>query len=163
MFTIHIRPRIKRHCKCLPDEVSTHLKEQLSNSDDISGTIVMNSITLKIPSKDHHYWSPELHLHLRREEEDELTEVTGFVGPKSSIWTMFMFFYIGLGVIALFAGMYALSQQTLGMAPTGMWISIIAVFLIGVVFVATQIGQKIALDQTHQLLAFMEEGFRCLD
>ncbi len=164
MFTIHIRPRIKRKCKCLPEDIAAHIKEQLSESDHIIGTAAMNSITLKIPPKDHHYWSPELHLHLRREPEDELTEVTGFVGPKSSIWTMFMFFYIGLGTTALFAGMYAMTQQSLDIATTGGYIiSIIALALIGVVFIATQIGQRIALDQTHQLIAFMEAAFRCLD
>lgn len=164
MFTIHIRPRIKRTCKCLPEEIALHIKEQLAETDDIIGGAAMNSITLKIPPKDHHYWSPELHLHLRREEGAERTEVSGFVGPKSSIWTMFMFFYIGLGTIALFAGMYAMTQQSLDIATTGGYtISIVAVALIGGVFIATQIGQKIALNQTHQLIAFMEGAFRCLD
>jgi len=165
MFTIHIRPRIKRTCKCLPEEISEHIKEQLSETDDIIGTVSMNSsITLKIPPKDHHYWSPELHLHLRREEDDELTEVSGFVGPKSSIWTMFMFLYIGLATVALFAGMYAFSQQSLDISTTGGFeISIIAMVLIVAVFIATQIGQKIALDQTEQLIVFMEAAFRCLD
>jgi len=165
MFTIHIRPRIKRSCKCRPEEIAEHIKEQLSETDDVIGTVSMNSsITLKIPPKDHHYWSPELHLHLRRDDDDELTEVSGFVGPKSSIWTMFMFFYIGLATIALFAGMYAFSQQSLGIATTGGFeASIISLILIVVVFIATQIGQRIALDQTNQLIAFMEAAFRCLD
>ena len=164
MFTIHIRPRIKRTCKCLPEDIATHIKEQLAETNDIIGHAAMNSITLKIPPKDHHYWSPELHLHLRREEEDELTEVSGFVGPKSSIWTMFMFLYIGLGTTALFTGMYAMTQQSLDIETTGGYmISIISLILIGVVFIATQIGQKIALNQTHQLIAFMEGAFRCLD
>ncbi|GAA4236383.1 hypothetical protein GCM10022291_20590 [Postechiella marina] len=49
-------------------------------------------VFIKLPKKDQHFWSPQLHL-----EINEITKnsclLHGLYGPNPTVWTMFMFFH----------------------------------------------------------------------
>ena len=167
MFSLRVRPRIKFYSErsiihvieCFHDTVE-------SKEFQLDGTFLKRTIIVKIPEEIVHYWSPELQLEVSENplKDDEHTEhpektiVRGFIGPKSTVWTLFMFFYIAFGALALGGLIYGSSQQMLDMNVTGYWYALLGA--LGMIFtlIASQIGQKMGEEQANVLLNLIERS-----
>ena len=138
-----------------------------SNEFKLDSTILKNHVLVKIPEEIHHYWSPELQLEVSENymkddeysDHKEQTMIRGFIGPKSTVWTMFIFFYIAFGVLALFGLVLGSSQQMLEQAATGYWYLILGGTGLVITFIASQIGQKMGDEQTKMFLNLIEKAF----
>jgi len=61
MFSIRIRPRIRRYTDHSVEEVLECFTDTLESGDfHLEGNVLKNHVFVKIPEDFHHYWSPEL-------------------------------------------------------------------------------------------------------
>ncbi len=166
MFSIRIRPRIKRYTDHSVEEVLDCFTDTLESGDfHLEGTVLKNHVFVKIPEDFHHYWSPELqlevtHNYLRDDgysDRQENTIIRGFIGPKSTIWTLFMFFYIASGFLLLGGLIYGSSQTLIGVEGN-YWPAVIGGLGILLTFIASQIGQKMGEEQTELLMRFIDKA-----
>ena len=167
MFSLRVRPRIKFYSERSITHVIECFHDTVESKEfQLDGTFLKSSIIIKIPDEIVHYWSPELQLEVSENpfKDDEFTEhpektiVRGFVGPKSTVWTLFMFFYIAFGALVLGGLIYGSSQQMLDMTVTGYWYGLLGGLGLFFTFVASQIGQKMGEEQTNILLKLIERS-----
>jgi len=168
MLSFRVRPRIKRYSNYPVDAVLDCFHDALeSNEFKLDSTILKNHVLVKIPEEIHHYWSPELQLEVgenyMKDEEysdhNEQTMIRGFIGPKSTVWTMFIFFYVAFGVLTLFGIVLGSSQQLLEQAADGYWYAILGGTGLVTTFIASQIGQNMGVEQTKMFLNLIEKAF----
>jgi hypothetical protein len=167
MFSFRVRPRIKRYTNHSVEEVIECFDAALnSNEFKLDGSLLKNHVLVKIPEEIHHYWSPELQLEIIENymKDDEYADhqqntiIRGFIGPKSTVWTMFMFFYIAFGALTLLGIVLGSSQQMLDMEANGYWYAILGGLGLVTTFIASQIGQKLGDEQTRLFLKLIEKA-----
>lgn len=154
MTSYRIRPRFKQFSQQNIEEIGDEFKSTLNNNEDCVGQIAYNLITLKIPQKDRHFWSPELSVSL--EETEDGTIIRGLYGPNPTVWTFFMFAYSCTGILALFTLMIASVNITLGRGYFYMIIFFVFLFLGLGIYLIAQFGQKMGVEQTFTLHHFFE-------
>lgn len=157
MTSFRLRPRFRHFSQMPPEAVQSHLQAHLDAphapcvSQGVPGFVV-----LKIPEPDRHYWSPQLTLTL--EPEGEGTLIRGLYGPNPTVWTMFMFAYIGIGTLALFVAIIGFSRVNLGLDAPILWALPILGGLALALYIVAQMGQKTGAEQTFRLHHFYEEA-----
>ena len=168
MLSFRVRPRIKRFTNYPVDAVLDCFHDTLESKEfSLDSTQLKNQIIVKIPDDIHHYWSPELQLEVSENymkddeyfDNKENTMIRGFIGPKSTVWTMFIFFYIAFGVLTLFGLVLGSSQQMLNQTTDGYWYAILGGIGLVITFVASQIGQKMGEEQTKMFLNLIKKAF----
>lgn len=157
MTSFRIRPRFRFESKHSCTEVRERIEQKLESEVHPIYAVVSNQhIFLKFKQSETHYWSPQLDLSCET-REDGATVIRGLYGPNPHVWTVFMFSYLAIGVLALFLGMFGLSRLSLGMSAWVLWVlpglGILALLL----YLFSQFGQKIGAEQTFQLHHFLEE------
>ena len=175
MFSFRVRPRIRHYTNHPVEKVLECFHDTLeSNKYHLQGTLLKNHVLVKIPDEIHHYWSPELQLEVVEnymkdepfEERKEETMIRGFIGPKSTVWTLFIFFYIICGLLFLFGIILGSSQAMLDKVTDGYWYAILGGIGFMATFISSQIGQKMGDDQTKIFQSYIEETFEkceCID
>lgn len=155
MTSYRVRPRFKQLTQQTIQEVNQELETELGNTTNCAGQVMEHIIILKIPEKERHFWSPELSINL--EETEEGTIIRGLYGPNPTVWTMFMFAYIGIGIMAMFALMVAITNIMLEKGYLFVFIfSGLCIAGLGLYLIA-QFGQKMGVEQTFTLHHFFEE------
>ena len=118
--------------------------------------VVYNSVFIKVPPKDHKWWSPELTLSIEGNEKGSMIkEVTG---PNPGTFTLAMFLIIGAFVIFFFALMFALSQIQLGTSPLMSFLVIggsVAIAVIVLMILAW--GRKKARPQMEMIKEYISQ------
>ncbi|MCB0409813.1 MAG: hypothetical protein KDD29_06305 [Flavobacteriales bacterium] len=153
---IEIRPRFKLVSKFSKDEIITKIKTELPNQDEVKATIKGNHIFLTIIDKNQHYWSPVMEVVVEKYRANKnKSYIRCLVGPKQSIWVMLMFFYIAVGVLAFFGGLYGLAKWNLGKESVFIWAVPVAILLYGVIYLTSKYGQRKGRDQVLYLVSFL--------
>ncbi len=141
------------------EEVMSRAKQLLQNTpDNIKGVKANDLIILNIAGDDVHYWSPQLNLRIEADDEnEEQTKVSGLIGPRPAVWTLFMFIYFVVGTLGLFISSFAVSKIMMGVSS-----NLIAVFPITIVFLLTaygvgKYGERLAKDQMELLKDFVRQ------
>lgn len=94
---ILLKPRFRIELDASEEEVIKRFREKLGEKDCIYGSkIVDHHIVIDVPKSDEHFWSPQLHVEVEKEEEK--TIVKGILGPKPKIWTFFIFLHFAVAV-----------------------------------------------------------------
>ncbi|MBN2174835.1 MAG: hypothetical protein JW731_11935 [Bacteroidales bacterium] len=156
MPTTRLRPKFRIISNKHPDVVLNLISSKLKESGiSLEGQVVQEHAFIRFPKERQQYWTPELHVWVR--EQDGETIIYGVMGPKPKIWTMFMFFYVGILTSAFFGGSYGVIQMSLGMDAPFLWS--IPLGILGLVFVygAAQYGQYKGKYQMEILKQFLEE------
>jgi len=159
MSKTHLRPRCRIVSKLSPDQALKRISIKLTDGNSqLEGQIVQEHAFIRIPEKDQHYWSPELHIWAR--EQDSETIVFGIMGPKPKIWTMFMFFYTAVLTLTFFGSSYGIIQKILGMAAPFLWSIPVGILCVAIVYGAAQYGQYKGKDQMQELQEFLNEALK---
>jgi len=156
MTKTRLRPRYTYNSKDPKSVILKQIGDKLKgNTFSLEGQVIQEHAFIRIPEKDQEYWSPELHIWVREEENE--TVVYGIMGPKPKIWTMFMFFYTAVLTLWFFGSSYGIIQLWLGMDAPFLWS--IPAGLIGLVLVygIAQYGQHKSRAQMEKLKLFMDE------
>ena len=156
MSSFRIRPRFKQ----LTKEPSQHLQERLitkleTGVSKFIATSVQDHITLSIPSSEKHFWSPQLSLSF--EDTEQGTVIRGLYGPNPTVWAVFFFGYIALGILALFGLMAGSSQLMLGQEAPILWSLPVCGLLAVIMYFVAQAGQKMGAEQMFRLHHFYED------
>ena len=127
--------------------------------DDLHGQIVDNHIILDIVSEDQHYWSPQLNFRVEVDETDEnCSIVSGLIGPRPGVWTLFIFIYFLIGVGGLFVSTIGVSKLLLGeyshwiLALPGAALLMLSAYGVG------KYGEQLAADQIDLLRDFVRQA-----
>ncbi|MFY0687616.1 MAG: hypothetical protein JXQ90_10655 [Cyclobacteriaceae bacterium] len=157
MSSFRIRPRFKHLVSDEINEVEARINQALEKKgkDVFQKTSLSGHITIRTPLARRHFWSPQLHLTF--EQTDEGTVVRGLYGPNPTVWAVFFFGYVTIGILSLFLGMWGLSRWSLDLSYDILW-SIPALGACAVLlYVVAQAGQKVGSQEMFDLHHFYEE------
>jgi penicillin-binding protein len=92
--------------------------------------------------------------------EDEKTIIRGTFGPSAAVWTFFMFLYFIFSIIFMvFITIWFVTKQINSQDfPWAIYLSIFALVLLLLTFLATKIGQKKAKTEMEKLKNFAENS-----
>lgn len=109
-----------------------------------------NFVCLRIREADRHFWTPRLNLSLEQTPEGH-TRIDGIYGPNASVWGLFLYGYMAVGMLGLFSACLGFAQCTMHKHPWGLEVlgGLILVAL-GLYFTA-QFGQKLGAQQMFML------------
>lgn len=126
---------------------------------------VDDHVFIKIPKEKQHFWSPQLHLEINKQETDtNSSTIYGLFGPNPTVWTMFMFFhFIVIGLFFGF-GVWAYSNWSLGTNfSIQLFLTLFMVVIWVVLYFGGSMGKKTGMDQMHELHHFMRDTLRSKD
>ena len=150
-----IRPRFRLITPYTEAEVLSRLEDFTKKDDTVIGKKVREMFYLDIPMSTRHYWSPEMRLYCEKNEYGEGTFIRCIIGPRHSVWLMFVFIYGFLGVISLFGGMYGLAQWNLGKVTGWLWCFPVAFCVFMGVYITAKLGQRTGRDQMLHLVSVL--------
>ena len=152
-----LRPRFVLRSNVKVDKIISEINLGIEADHSVSGSIRGDYAVLRIPIKNRHYWSPELQVRVEEDEfcENQSTLIQCLVGPRSSVWGLFVFLYGVIGIIALIGGIYGASHYQLGKESIFIWFFPIGIILIPTIYVLAKIGQKKGRDQMLHLISFV--------
>jgi hypothetical protein len=115
-------------------------------------------LVVTVPSETQHFWSPWLTIEIT--PRDRQTHVLARFSPHPSVWTGFAFSYLALGLVAAVAltigGAGALlpdSSQT-----WAFFVAMVAAGAMGGLWIAAQVGQRLATTQMTLLRQELERA-----
>jgi len=152
---VFLRPRFKIESEFNKDELVQKFKANLNNGDcKYCSKIVDNHIFIDVPFDEDHYWSPQLHVEVVKDEG--ATFVKGLFGPKPQVWTMFMFLHFAVGTLfSIFLVMFYV-KWTLN---SDLLFSTLMVIVLPIIWIALYItgrwGKKRGKEQMEELHEFM--------
>lgn len=156
-----IRPRFKVKVSHPPEKVMARIKLLLDKTPDhIKGKIVGDHIILGVVGEELHYWSPQLNF---RVEGDEFNPghsiVAGLIGPRPTVWTLFMLVYFSIGGAGLAASTYGFSKYMLNEYSPLIWALPVAVLFMLTAYKAGKYGESLGKEQIELLKSFVQRSF----
>jgi hypothetical protein len=131
----------------------------LSAPARLTGKIIGDHIILDIVGEEIHFWSPQLNFRVEEsEEEDGTTLIAGLIGPRPSVWTLFMFVYFGVGVGGFFVTSYGISRYMVGEFSWAVWGLPIAALFMLTAYQAGKFGERLGAEQVDMLKHFVREA-----
>ena len=155
---IRTRPRFKIFTDLEAETCAKQLKSQLKIENQIfQGNINKEVASIWVKTAHNEFWKP--YLSLRAEKEDEKTIIRGTFGPSAAVWTFFMFLYFIFSIIFMvFITIWFVTKQINSQDfPWAIYLSIFALVLLLLTFLATKIGQRKAKTEMEQLKNFAEK------
>jgi hypothetical protein len=141
-----VRPRFKIETNYSVDVLKNKLKDSLQHKDATCiGSVNPGYVTLYIPHKDQHYWSPQLNLTF--EETDKGSVLRGLYSPRPAVWTMFVFFYAIIGLAILFITVMGLSYLMLDKSAVILWWVPVLILIFFSLYLVAHFGQKLGEKQ----------------
>ncbi|MEQ9468270.1 MAG: hypothetical protein RLN88_12725 [Ekhidna sp.] len=155
MSSFKIRPRFKHIYKGNKEELEKRIVENLEKDTQFVHNFLPGHVYIKIHPNHQHFWSPQLHLTL--EQEDDQVIVKGLYGPNPTVWAIFFFSYVALGILTMFIGLWGLTRFSLGLDASILWtIPIFAIIAI-ILYFSAQAGQKLGAQQMFDIHHFYEK------
>lgn len=159
MSSFHLRPRFETIVEMDPESWRTSIVQRLEeNEDPFEIRSFSGFVTLRIHERDRHFWSPRLNL-MFEETEPGTTRIQGFYGPNANVWSLFLFSYLIVGMLAFIAGIFTISQFMIDTSPWGAWPLGISLILLVILYAVAQFGQKLGAQQTFRLHQAFETAF----
>jgi len=113
-------------------------------------------VFIKFNQKEHHFWSPQLHLEI--DEVDDIScKLYGVFGPNPTLWTFFMFVHFIVATLFIIIGIWAYSSASLDKnyhIQVGLMVLLVLIWF--VLYFAGRSGKKKGEPQMQQLLDFMQ-------
>ncbi len=155
MPSFTLRPRFKKDVHIASEELEELLKAELKKEgSECVGYVGSGYSVIKIPMTERHFWSPQLSISF--EEKDGATQISGLYGPNPTVWAVFFFGYVALGIIGLFILVIGFSRFSLGMGTGILWVLPVLLVAALILYVLAQGGQKIGAQQMFTLHHFFE-------
>jgi len=163
MSKLEFRPRFKFQTPLSIEELTRRITERIetNNPEGLLLKKVQDHLVLDMSVEQRHYWSPHMDVNLEVDPDNGLTTVRCMIGPSSTVWTMFMFFYGFFGFAAFVALTLGMSQWTLQKQMWGFWILPVALLGIAAMYFVSYEGKKLAHDEMRTLKHFMDDAMGC--
>lgn len=151
MSSFRIRPHFR---ETVDWDIATAQDQLVSRLRDGGGRCVVMSfpgyVTLRIPDREQHFWSPQLTVSLEPSEGGG-TRMEGTYGPNTNVWSMYLYGYLLVGTAGVFALVFGISQWLAGTRPWVLWVLAGLIGLAIGFYLLAQFGQKLAARQTFLL------------
>ena len=151
LSSFRVRPRFEQIVGAPPESVHAALVRGLAvHAPELAVKSFPGFIGLHLPDAERRHWSPRLFLSVDVAPGGG-TRIEGIYGPEIEIWSVFLYGYLGTGLLGTFSGIYGACQHLLGQRPWGLWVcggmAVGALLL----YLFAQLGQKLGAHQTFQL------------
>jgi len=116
---------------------------------------VDDHIFIKLPNNEQHFWSPQLHLELSDAAENKCS-LHGFFGPNPTVWTMFIFLHVAIGILFMVNATWLYSNYNLGNSinpQIGIAIGLVLAWTL--LYFAGATGKKKGKPEMQKLYNFM--------
>lgn len=115
-----------------------------------------NHVFIKFITEEQHFWSPQLHLEIVKDEPLKTSKIYGLFGPNPTLWTFFMFLHFGVATVFIILGIWGYSSAILG-KTYGLQLGLMGfiVVLWFILYAFGRAGRKKGKPQMQQLKEFM--------
>jgi hypothetical protein len=153
---IVLRPRFRRDLNMSRAIFMQTVKKHQQHKNYVISH-VDDHVFIRIPKSRSHFWSPELHLEIQEDNSKQNGFLLkGLYGPKSTVWTMFMFFHFVVAGLFIASSIWLYTRFALKDALRAPIIIMILMVLIWVIlYIAGRIGRKTGSDQMKELDLFL--------
>ncbi len=124
---IVLRPRFQMEIEQPCSQLLARFSEVKKSQNKFVVSCVDDHLFIKLPNNQQHFWSPQLHMEIVEKDENSCS-IHGFFGPNPTVWTMFMFLHVAVGILFMVNATWLYSNYNLG-NPIGLQIGI-AVLLV---------------------------------
>ncbi|MDQ8201826.1 hypothetical protein [Pelagicoccus sp. SDUM812003] len=151
MISWKLRPSFRQELDLGSDEAQNrivrHVQRDHSNFEIKS---FPGFVCLRIPKEDRHFWTPRLNVSLEQTESGG-TQVRGTFGPNANVWALYLYGYLIVGIVGMFSGMFGACQLFVGLSAWGLWVFSGSLVIALALYLASRIGQRIAMPQSKLL------------
>ena len=158
MSSFRIRPRFKHLIKAHQADIEQQVCVALAGEKQFVFNRLPGHVYIRIHPNDRHFWSPQLHLTFEQEAQNVI--IRGLYGPNPSLWAIFFFGYVILGLLAVFIGVWGISLWSLGKNASILWGIPVLGALALLLYLASQAGQKLGAQQMFDIHHFYEQTVR---
>lgn len=154
---IVLRPRFKLNLDRTSESALMAFEKAKKKQKEFIVSRIDDNLYIKIPKKEQHFWSPQLHLEIMEIENDKCT-VFGLFGPNPTVWTMFMFLHFIVAGIFLGFGIWAYSNWSLDNDfAIQLFVALMMIVVWFALYFGGRIGKATGKEQMHLLNNFMNE------
>ncbi len=153
---IVLRPRFKLEIKQSKEVTLNSFAVAKEEQSNFIISIIDDHIFVKIPKKHQHFWSPQLHLEISYDDDENCT-LHGFFSPNPMVWTMFMFLHFVIAIIFIALGIWLYTNYTLEQ-PYNLQIAglIFLIIIWAGLYFGGRIGKVTGKKQMQELYQFMK-------
>ena len=138
------------------ERINTMIQQSPAN---ISGKVIDNLIILDIVGEEVHYWSPQLNFRVEEDDSDDSRSiVSGLIGPRPAVWTLFMFVYFSIGILGFFISAFGVSKWILGEYSPLLLAFPLAILFMMTAYRVGKYGEQLGHDQVELLKDFVREA-----
>ena len=150
MTAPHVRPSFELELADDPDRVMEKLREKLPECPRCTGVSVGRHAELFVPEEEQRVWSPWLSV-TAESGSDGGSRVRGRFAPHPHVWTLYMFFAIGLGFSLLVGVTWGYAQWAMDQTPWALLSLPLCVVLGSALYLVGLTGQRLGADQIEHL------------
>lgn len=153
---IILRPRFTLSVGKSAETLLNQFKEA-HNPKRFITTQVDSHVFIKIPKARQEFWSPQLDLVINQLNENS-AEVRGLFGPRSAVWTLFMFMHFIVAMIFIGCAVWGYSNYSLGESfAVPLVIMLLMILTWFVLYFLGRMGRATGKGQMVELHKFMWE------
>lgn len=151
-----LRPRVNTFVDLDPEVVEKRLNTALKAPDGAASGHISHGFGRLHLRENQQYWSPEFTVRIDPEEGG--SQVSGLMGPRAEVWTLFIFCYSVLGLATLIMLLIGLSNWSLDQPAGILWGVPVGIGLFSTLYFVAYTGQKWSRHQMRELLHFCEDA-----
>lgn len=159
MADIRMRPQFDFDVSCDYSQSFKRLSQALESSSTVTGTVFADSAILKIPAQETHLWTPQLKVSVEKSPTGGC-RIHGLIGPRPSIWSLFMASYVAWSFIIMMSLVFGSSQATLSQSAWAFWGVPLGVLGLLLTYVTARFGRRIGRPQSRVLKDFLEASIQ---
>jgi len=150
LSSFRVRPRFEQVVATTPEAAHAALVRGLAlHAPELAVKSFPGFVGIHIPDAERRYWSPRLFLSI--DAAPGGTRIEGIYGPEIEIWSVFLYGYLGTGLLGTFSGILGFCQWRLEQQPWGLWVSAGMALGALLLYLFAQLGQKLGANQTYRL------------
>ncbi|GAA4271579.1 GTP-binding protein [Aquimarina gracilis] len=153
---IVLRPRFFRDLKIPSEKALESFEKKSKTCKDFKISRIDHHVFIRIPKKEQHFWSPQLHLEIYDVDENQ-PKLKGLFGPSPTVWTLFMFLHFIVATLFIMAAIWLYVNISLDKAIVFPIVSMVSLFITWfVLYFAGRLGREAGKKEMQSLYQFME-------
>ena len=159
MADIRMRPQFDFDVSCNYSQSFQRLEQALASTREVTGTVFSDSAILKIPTSETHLWTPQLKVSVEKNPTGGC-RIHGLIGPRPSIWSLFMASYVVWSFIIMMSLIFGSSQAMLSQGAWAFWGVPTALLGLLLTYLTARLGRRVGRPHSRQLKDFLKTSFR---
>lgn len=129
-----------------------------NTTENIKGKVIDHHVILDVTEPDIHYWSPQLNFRIEPDEENtDQAVISGLIGPRPAVWTLFMFVYFSLGALGLFISFFGFTKMLRGTYSNLVLALPLAILFMLTAYKVGKYGEQLGKDQIELFKQFIRD------